>query len=241
MFACAFWGATLTHAQAPPQTPPPPAGQAPQETPPVAPLPASPLRVIVIDPAHGGTDSGARGSSGVVEKDAVLALAKSLRTELGKQGFEVVLTREGNENPPFDDRAALGNGQRGAVFISLHVASTGRVGSVRAYYQAAPEGKTLDRTLVRWEEAQVPFAERSRRLAELVQVQLGQKFQGSPEVPVAAPVRQLRSITSPAIAVEISSVAAPNGGAIQAMSAELAAALARALTAFRPLYGTGGD
>lgn len=200
--------------------------------------------MIVIDPAHGGTDTGARGPGGIIEKDLVLAVAKALRAELVKQGFEVVLTREGNDNPSFDARAAIGNAQRGAVFLTLHIASTGRVGTVRAYYPVVPpaaEAKAAERpALLRWDEAQNPYAGKSRQLAELLQVQLGQKFRGSPEVPAAAAVRQLRSVAAPAIAMEISSVAAPTAGAMEALVPELAAAVARAVTAFRPLFETGG-
>lgn len=202
--------------------------------------------MIVIDPGHGGTDNGARGPGGVIEKDAVLSIAKILRGELEKQGLQAMLTREGNDNPSFDDRAARANAQRGAVFLTLHVSSLGRVGTVRAYYVAparVPPGEAASvRTgLVRWEEAQVPYAEKSRRLAELLQVLLGQKFRGSPDVPAAAAVRQLRSIMAPAIAVEISSVAAPNGKALEALAPELAAAIARAVAAFRPLNAAGGN
>lgn len=227
--------------------------QFPQEpTPEPAPAPAVPqapavprnaLRLVVIDPAHGGTDTGARGPGGLLESDVVLTLARAIRSDLERRGLRVLLTRESNANPSFDDRSMRVNGQPGAIFISLHVASTGRVGTVRAYYPSVERTSSAAATpaakrpaLLRWDEAQVPYLERSQRLAELLQVQLGQRFRGSPEVPREAAVRQLRTITAPAIAVEISSVAAGDAGKLVAMAPDLGASIARAIEAFRPLY-----
>ena len=65
--------------------------------------------VIVLDPAHGGIDNGARGQSGVVEKDLVLLFARTARLALEREGFRVVMTRNDDSDPSFDDRAALAN------------------------------------------------------------------------------------------------------------------------------------
>ena len=59
------------------------AQQNPQPTSPVAPQPSG--FVVVLDPAHGGTDSGARGESGVVEKDLVLQFARVVKTDVERQ------------------------------------------------------------------------------------------------------------------------------------------------------------
>src|SRR5438128_9326819 len=71
------------------------------------------LNIVVIDPAHGGTDPGARGVGGVRESDIVLDLAAQVRHGLEVQGFQVMQTRSTNENPSFDDRSALANAQTG--------------------------------------------------------------------------------------------------------------------------------
>jgi N-acetylmuramoyl-L-alanine amidase len=185
----------------------------------------------------------------VLEKDVVLALARTLRAELEHQGWKVLLTREGNDNPSFDDRAALANAQRGALFLTLHVSSTGPVGTVRSYYLSPEELRLANAAAaptpghpgwVSWEQAQVPSAELSRRFAELLQVQLALKFRGSPEVPSPSAVRQLRMVTFPAVAVEISSVGVSDAKALESMAPDLAAALAHAVQAFRPLYQGGG-
>jgi N-acetylmuramoyl-L-alanine amidase len=249
----------LTHVpvagQAPlPQQPPKPA---------VAPLPQK-VAVVVLDPAHGGSDTGARGPSGAIESEVVLDFARAVRVALEAQGFRALLTREGNQDPSFDDRSALINGLSDAVFISLHVSSTGTAGTARAYFcsilprlpdapaagtaapppraPAAPAAAQAAARrisgLLEWGRAQEPYLDASRRLAELVQIQLAQKFQGSPETPSAAPIRQLRTIAAPAIAVEVSSVAGDPAKLTQ-MGQPLGEALARAATDFQEALTRG--
>jgi N-acetylmuramoyl-L-alanine amidase len=212
------------------------------------------LSVVVLDPAHGGSDSGARGPTGVVESEVVLNFARAIRVALEAQGFRVLLTREGNQDPSFDDRSTLIDGIGDAVFISLHVSSTGPIGTVRAYSYEFPNpapGDPADATLtpnaqlfapaagsrhpglIEWNLAQKAYVARSQRLAELAQIQLAQKFQGSPDSPLKVPVRQLRTIAAPAIAIEVSSVAVPDAQKLAQMNQPLADAVARAVVDFR--------
>jgi len=206
------------------------------------------LSVVVVDPAHGGADAGARGTGGVLESEVVFSFANQVRAELERQGLHVVLTRQGNENPSFDQRSAVANGQRGCVFISLHVSSIGPVGTARAYSVALPLAQPTraaapagaQRTgLLPWDRAQEAYVDLSRRLAELVQVQLAQKFRGSAELPTTAAVRQLRTVAAPAIAIEISSVSVPDRSQLEQMASPLAEAITRSVAAFRPLYDAG--
>lgn len=226
---------------------PAPAAQAPAQQPP--PAPAAPSPIIVLDPAHGGTDTGARGENGIVEKDIVLEIARTLRAELERQGFRVVLTREGDADPSYDDRAAAANAHRDALLISLHIASTGKPGTVRSYYErfsteppspAAPaagaQAKSANpppNTLIPWREAQRTSAAASRNLAELLQLELARGFAGSPAQPVAAAVRELRSVSGPAVAVEISSVSVSNAEMLTGMAGPLGLAIGRSIQAFR--------
>jgi N-acetylmuramoyl-L-alanine amidase len=239
-------------AQQPSQQPPsepaqpatPGAPPATQAAPPQAPPPPQHvLSAIVINPAHGGTDSGARGPGGV-EKDLVLLMAKATRSELERQGFHVVITRDADQNPSFDDRAAIANAQRDAVYISFHVSSTGPVGTARAYSYRFSSTTNASATptpagVIPWDQAQKPYLELSRRFADLLQVQLAQKFRGSPELSASVPVQGLRSVAAPAVAVEISSVAAADPNKLGALIAPLSAAVARAVTDFKPIYEAG--
>lgn len=202
--------------------------------------------MVIVDPAHGGADPGARGSAGIVESDMVLSFARLLRISLEAQGLRVLLTRQANDDPSFDDRSRAANAQRNGIFISLHVSSTGQPGTVRVYSLPQPanapqSAATAPRgALLPWDHAQYKFLEQSRRLAELVQIQMAQHFHGSSETPFEAPVRQLRTIGAPAVAIEVSSVSVPDKGTLDQMGPGLADAVARAVAAFRTIYESGG-
>ena len=77
------------------------------------------FRRVVIDPGHGGHDTGTIGADGTKEKDVALAIAKRLRTVLTEQGLEVVLTRETDRFVRLEERARLANVARGDLFISV--------------------------------------------------------------------------------------------------------------------------
>src|SRR5580692_8397111 len=184
--------ATSETAPAAPQAQP-----ATPESPPQTISPAVPragLNVVVLDPAHGGTDPGARGTGGIRESEIVLDFAAQVRRALESQGFQVVQTRQGNENPSFDDRSAIANAQSGAVFVTLHIASTGLPGTARVYVNTdLPMMTDAAGGLIPWDRAQTPFQTLSRRLGDLVQVLLAQRFKGSPSTAQTAAVRQLRT------------------------------------------------
>src|SRR4029077_8390837 len=129
-------GMAISQAQPPgslPQQNTPPSSNIPQ-APPSAPSEEAPRITVVLDPAHGGADFGARGRTGLAESDVVLDFARAARIALEAQRLRVLLTREGNQDPSFDNRSAMINGLRNAVFVSLHVSSSGPVGTARTYY-----------------------------------------------------------------------------------------------------------
>jgi N-acetylmuramoyl-L-alanine amidase len=80
---------------------------------------------IVIDPGHGGHDTGTIGPNGLEEKDLVLdvgrRLGKMLETRLGA---EVVYTRKDDTFIPLETRTAIANQQRADLFISIHANSS---------------------------------------------------------------------------------------------------------------------
>jgi len=196
------------------------------------------LNMVVLDPAHGGTDPGARGSAGIREADIVLELTALVRHGLESQGFQVLQTRPSNENPSFDDRSALANAQTGAIFVSLHVSSTGLPGTVRVYTMADMALPTATGGLIPWDQAQAPYLPLSRKLGDAVQGELAQRFKGSPMNVQSAYVRQLRTTAAPAIAVEVSSVAMEDKADLDRMLPGVADAIVRGVVAFRPSYVT---
>jgi N-acetylmuramoyl-L-alanine amidase len=78
------------------------------------------VRRVVIDPGHGGHDTGAIGRKGTREKDVSLAISQKVARELRARGLEVVLTREDDRYLKLEDRAQLANTARGDLFISIH-------------------------------------------------------------------------------------------------------------------------
>jgi len=82
---------------------------------------------VVIDAGHGGKDPGAIGPSGLMEKDAVLDIAKRLR-ELMQQELQwrVTLTRDTDIFIPLEERTVIANAKGADLFVSIHANSAER-------------------------------------------------------------------------------------------------------------------
>jgi N-acetylmuramoyl-L-alanine amidase len=83
------------------------------------------VRVVVIDPGHGGYDPGSVGPAGVREKDVSLAVALALAEALaGEPDLEVHLTRDRDVSIPVWERGEMATrlkGDRPGIFISIHL------------------------------------------------------------------------------------------------------------------------
>ena len=77
---------------------------------------------IVVDPGHGGHDSGARGN-GYNEKDIALQVATRLANNL-RRDYNVIMTRDSDFFVPLDTRAKIGNDANADFFISIHLNSS---------------------------------------------------------------------------------------------------------------------
>jgi N-acetylmuramoyl-L-alanine amidase len=83
------------------------------------------INTVVIDPGHGGTETGAIGPSGVQEKELTLTIARELEASLeSRLGIRVVLTRNEDANVPHDARTAIANQNQADLFISVHLNSS---------------------------------------------------------------------------------------------------------------------
>lgn len=88
------------------------------ETPAIA---GDPRPIIVLDPGHGGIDSGTRAPSGEEEKNLVLAFALALRDKLEQTGkYRVVMTRSDDRFIELNDRVKLARQREAQLFISIH-------------------------------------------------------------------------------------------------------------------------
>jgi len=95
----------------------------------LAPAPSTPARggkkLIILDAGHGGIDPGTHGQSGVVEKDLVLSVAKTLRKVLEATGrYRVQLTRDADVFIPLRERVNIARAAHGDLFVSLHADSS---------------------------------------------------------------------------------------------------------------------
>jgi len=103
---------------------------------------------IVIDPGHGGNDSGAESKKDTYEKNFTLAYAKAIKQQLEKTGARVVLTRSGDNSKSLGDRARLSSKIQADAFISLHFDSSAQANSgsgvTTYYYNKNKDGDLAD-------------------------------------------------------------------------------------------------
>lgn len=93
------------------------------------------LFVVTIDPGHGGEDPGARGPSGLLEKDVVLTLAHQLAKQINaRPGLRAVLTRDADYFVPLHERVNKARQAKSDLFISLHA---------DAYFTAKARGASV--------------------------------------------------------------------------------------------------
>ncbi len=107
-------------------------------------------KLIYIDPGHGGSDGGAVGIDGIMEKDIVLAVGKNLKRFLEQAGYEVMMTRNGDydlapdisENRKREDiykRVDLINSSDCLLYVSIHANkfSSPRIYGAQVFYKSS--------------------------------------------------------------------------------------------------------
>lgn len=219
-------------AARPPQAP----AEVPTPTPaPTDPVPGLPERresrpVIVLDPGHGGIETGAVGPGGIQEKDVALDIARRVRTALAGENVGVVLTRDSDRLVDLDERAAIANHNRADLFVSIHLNASNRreARGAETYYLSTEatddEARALagienasgrggepstqdlrDRglDLVLWDLAQNRYLAESAALAEQVQREMNELTGTRDRGVRQAPFRVLVGATMPAILVEV--------------------------------------
>ena len=80
------------------------------------------VKRVVIDPGHGGFDSGAVGPSSLKEKDVTLDLARRVKQRISEKGkIKCFLTRTGDYYIPLSDRTVIANQYQADLFVSIHI------------------------------------------------------------------------------------------------------------------------
>ena len=187
--------------------------------------------LVVIDPGHGGSETGARIAPNLSEKDITLSLARTLRDQLQSRHIAVVLLRDSDVDLSLDQRAVLANLDHPAIFISVH-AEPGTI--LRVYTPALPVAANLvsDRDgFLPWQNAQGAFSSESASLAAAAAEAIGKRQIAVQLRP--AFLQPLRSIAAAAIAVE---APADNHG-LRVPDEQIATALAEAIAARKSSLG----
>jgi N-acetylmuramoyl-L-alanine amidase len=81
--------------------------------------------VVIIDPGHGGKDSGAIGIGGVLEKDVILPISKRITEVLERNGIQVIMTRGSDYFVTLPGRVTMAQRANADVFVSIHANSAG--------------------------------------------------------------------------------------------------------------------
>ncbi|MDE0299351.1 MAG: N-acetylmuramoyl-L-alanine amidase [Candidatus Poribacteria bacterium] len=171
--------------------------------------------LVVVNPGHGGTDTGCEGSDGVFEKNITLAAAKHVETYCKQNGIRVLLTRDGDfERRPLE-RVKIANQSGGQLFLSLHCNASYAPGTngVHLYvnnsmwhrqsdHASTPfAGDVLGRREITT-LSQEDFLDRSRDFASFLQEQL-RVFSGKITPLTELPLTTLSEVYMPAILIEL--------------------------------------
>jgi N-acetylmuramoyl-L-alanine amidase len=233
----------------------------PQAPPPRPPVPTPGVQTIVIDPGHGGTETGAISTSGTAEKELTLLLAQALKRRLeDRLGVRVVLTRDEDASLPLTTRTALANQFKADLFLSIHLNSSPgssargaetyflseQASDASAESSAQAENQTSGEAdealyglqLILWDLAQSRHLQESQKLAGLIQGELNSELQLRDRGVKQAPFRVLRGAAMPAVLLELGFLSNPEEEKKLLQPeyrAQLADALVRAVSRYRAL------
>lgn len=112
---------------------------------------AASFSTVVIDAGHGGFDRGGIRANIIPEKGVALDVARRLRTYLADAGLRTIMTRSQDTFVTLDRRVAIANGQRRAIFVSIHFNSAPRRGAdgIETFY-GSPRAKKLASLIQRY-------------------------------------------------------------------------------------------
>lgn len=208
----------------------------PQAPRPLRPIDLPGIRIIVLDPGHGGKEVGAVGANGLMEKETTLAICRRLSNLLGTTlGTRVILTRSDDSVVPLEQRTAIANQYGADLFLSIHLnASAVRDArgsetyflSVEASDEFArraaerenespvsatgPVVASSDVRLILWDLAQQQYLKESSRFAELIQEEMNVITGVSGRGVKQAPFKVLVGAMMPAALVEVGFISNPN-------------------------------
>lgn len=197
---CLVFPALLTAQTA--QTPPAPiqvptAPSAAPGMPPPPPPSVAPAFTILLDAAHGGSDTGARLSPNLLEKNLTLDLSNHLRSMLAARGIQVTVTRASDATLPAQTRAEIANRTPFAACILIHATATGS----GAHLYTSSLAPTQLQNFLPWQTAQSAYVTRSLKLLSDIDSAFAHA-----QIPITlgrTSLQPMDSFACPAVAVEI--------------------------------------
>jgi N-acetylmuramoyl-L-alanine amidase len=197
----------------------------------------APRTVILLDPAHGGPEAGARLNDHLLEKDFTLAFAARLRALLATSGVAVIATRDSDPAVPFttDQRAEIANHAHPTACLILHATASGNGIHLVTSDLAPPSDIEAPHASLLWNTAQTASLPQTLSLAnELGVALLHAKL---PVLLTRASVRPLDNLTCPAVAIEIAPLLVPDSSPIAVTDAayqqRIGQAIAQAVLSWR--------
>ena len=184
--------------------------------------------VVVLDAAHGGTDTGAvlssasritNGQGGerqTLEKELTLEMSQQLRALLVARGFTVVVTREGDQWVDADARAMAANRAHADACLTLHATEAGT--GVHLFVSSL--GQLQPALMMPWKTAQAGWVQSSLKFSSALHASLsaiGNESGSAAEIPVTLGRTSLPTIDSmacPAVAVEVAPLHGRAGGVV---------------------------
>lgn len=191
---------------------------------------------VIIDPGHGGNDTGA-SAHGLQEKKISLDLAHRLAAELRNLGFTVVLTRDDDTYVSLPDRIKFAQTVPGAIFVSLHC-NYARNASARGFqiYHAETKSAAVPATVVQTSAGSEPLALSEAQLAGAIKNSLGETLRCDHHEIRTANFFVLRNLGMPALLIECGFLTNPEDAralADPAFRTKLAGAIAKGIAFYR--------
>ncbi|NIA12972.1 MAG: hypothetical protein GWP08_02740 [Nitrospiraceae bacterium] len=198
------------------------------------------LRVVIVDPGHGGNDPGCLGAGELRESDLVLSIARRLQKRLKNDArLEVHLTREEDRRVSLRERISLANSQRGDLLISLHAGASfaSQAHGVELFCCPGEGAATAVTT-------GTAYAARSQAIAGPVAQALAAETGAVNRGVRTAPLLLLKDAAMPAVLVEVGFLTNPDEAALlktDAYQEKIAAGIARGVLQGPDGAATEGD
>ena len=163
--------------------------------------------IIIIDPAHGGEESGVKVNDKLSEKDITLAIALSVQKEMAQnKNFDIVLTRDSDKTVTLEDRKKEINRLKPDIMISIHV-NAGFDKNANGFEIYYPGLKNIENknslTKSSVNDAKKKYLNDSVRLAQIIQKNLDSLFSRKSRGIREANQALLEGLTVPSLVVEV--------------------------------------